>query len=93
MGAAFSSPKVHEGTPAAKAGLKAGDVIIAIDNEKVDKLESLVNGLRKKEEGPVTLKVIRNRSEQTITVNLEKRAPAAPPRRGSTSISRFSSTV
>lgn len=85
--------EVHENTPAAKAGLKAGDVIIAIDNEKIDKMDSLINGLRKKEEGTITLKVIRNRNEQTITVNLEKREPGAPPRRGSTSVARFNGTV
>jgi len=64
--------EVKENSAAAKGGLKAGDVIIAIDNEKVDNGNELWEALSKKQEGAVTVKVIRNRSEQTITVTLEK---------------------
>ena len=67
--------KVNENSVASKAGLKAGDVIVAIDNEKIDNVNTLVNTLRKKEEGSVALKIIRNRVEQTINVTLEKRQP------------------
>src|ERR1044072_8573923 len=69
--------QVNENSAASKAGLKAGDVIVAIDNEKVDNVNAFVNTLRKKEEGSVALKIIRNRVDQTITVTLEKRQPPA----------------
>jgi S1-C subfamily serine protease len=65
--------QVDEKGPAGKAGLKAGDVIIAIDNDKVDSVNSLVTAIAKKE-GSVAVKIIRNHAEQTINVTIEKRA-------------------
>jgi C-terminal processing protease CtpA/Prc len=72
---------VNENSVAARAGLKAGDVIIAVDDEKIDSVNALVNSLAKKE-GAVNLKIIRNRAEQTISVTLEKRATLPAVRRG-----------
>lgn len=59
---------VWDDTPAAKAGLKAGDVITAIDGEKVEGAGDLSQGINKKKEGDVTLTVIRNKNQKTITV-------------------------
>jgi serine protease Do len=59
---------VTEGGPAAAAGLKAGDVITAVDGEKVDETGDISNIVNRKKEGDVTLTVIRNRSQQTIRV-------------------------
>src|SRR5262245_18772040 len=59
---------VSEDSPAAKAGLRAGDVVTAIDGEKVDSpgdISRIING---KKEGDVALTVIRNKSQQTIRV-------------------------
>jgi serine protease Do len=64
--------QVDEKGPAGKAGLKAGDVIVAIDNEKVDSVNSLVTAVSKKE-GSISVKIIRNHAEQTVNVTLEKR--------------------
>ncbi|HXG67862.1 MAG TPA: PDZ domain-containing protein [Blastocatellia bacterium] len=64
--------EVRENTPAAAAGLKAGDVITEVDGVKIDGVRGLLAEINKKPEGAVTLKVIRNRSEQTLTVTLEK---------------------
>src|SRR6185295_18279178 len=81
--------QVNENSAASKAGLKAGDVIIAIDNEKIDNVNALVSTLWKKEEGSVALKIIRNRVEQTITVTLEKRQPpTGRPRASLISVTR-----
>lgn len=81
--------QVNENSVASKAGLKAGDVIVAIDDEKVDNVNALVGNLWKKEEGSVALKIIRNHVEQTITVTLEKRQnPPVRPRASLTSVSR-----
>jgi predicted metalloprotease with PDZ domain len=81
--------EVDEGSPASKAGLKAGDIITQIDNLKVDEVGDIVTALSIKEEGTVTLKIVRNRSEQTVTVTLEKReqpAPRAPRAKVRTSV-------
>ncbi|HMG37365.1 MAG TPA: PDZ domain-containing protein [Blastocatellia bacterium] len=67
---------VGENGPAAKAGLKAGDVIVAIDNEPVDDVASVRRAINKKAEGQITLRIVRNKAEQTVTVTLEKKQKA-----------------
>lgn len=73
--------QVDENSAAAKAGLKAGDVIIAIDNERVDGVNDLVKALSKKEAGSVAVKILRNRVEQTVNVTVEKREQLPSTRR------------
>ncbi|HEY0431109.1 MAG TPA: PDZ domain-containing protein [Pyrinomonadaceae bacterium] len=68
---------VSDDSPAAKAGLKAGDVITAIDGEKVEGAGDLARAINKKKEGDVTLTVIRNKNQRTITVT-PKDAPMPP---------------
>jgi len=63
---------VTENSPAAKAGLKAGDVITAIDGEKVASPGDLTRGLGKKETGDVSLTVMRDKNVRTVTVTPEK---------------------
>jgi len=72
---------VEDNGPAAKAGIKAGDVIIAVDNEKIDSGRALVKALSGKTEGIIPVKVVRNHAEQTINVIVEKRETPAPRRR------------
>src|SRR5437868_3296602 len=67
---------VTENTPAAKAGLKAGDVIVGVDGENVQDVSALRQALQKKDDGALKVKVVRDRHEHTLTVNLEKRTPA-----------------
>jgi len=64
--------EVRDNSPAQKAGLKAGDVIIAVDGESVERTGDLSRALTKKKEGDVTLTVIRNRSQQQIRVTPEE---------------------
>jgi membrane-associated protease RseP (regulator of RpoE activity) len=59
---------VTEDGPAAKAGVRAGDVITAIDGEKVDSPGDISRVINRKKEGDVTLTVIRNKSQQTFRV-------------------------
>src|SRR5215213_5989101 len=54
--------------PAAKAGVRAGDVITAIDGEEVDSPGDIARAINRKKEGDVTLTIIRNKSQQTIRV-------------------------
>jgi len=59
---------VSEDGPAAKAGIKAGDVITAVDGEEIDSPGDISRVLNRKKEGDVTLTVIRNKSQQTFRV-------------------------
>jgi C-terminal processing protease CtpA/Prc len=81
---------VSENSPAAKAGLKAGDVIIAIDGEKVTSPGDITRGLNKKETGDVTLQVIHDRSQRTVTVTPEKNPNADLFKPGSMGTRRIS---
>jgi len=73
-------------------GIKAGDVIIAVDTEKVDSGRALMRALSSKTEGVVPFKIVRNHTEQTINVTIEKREPPAPRRRA-IATTRWTSTV
>jgi S1-C subfamily serine protease len=64
--------EVTENSAAAKAGLKAGDVITAVDGQTIDGVSELLQAISKKQEGTIALTIVRNRSEQTITVTVEK---------------------
>ena len=64
--------------PAAKAGVRAGDVITAIEGEAVDSPGDLSRVINRKKEGDVTLTIIRNKSQQTIRVTpSEARLPGS----------------
>jgi membrane-associated protease RseP (regulator of RpoE activity) len=64
---------VADDSPAAKAGIKAGDVITAIDGEKLEGAGDLARAINRKKDGDVTLTVIRNKSQRTITVTPKAR--------------------
>ncbi len=59
---------VGDDSPAAKAGIKAGDVITAVDGEKVENGGDLTRALGKKKEGDVTLTIVRDKNQRSITV-------------------------
>lgn len=68
---------VSENTPAQKAGLKPGDVITAVNDERVDSAESLVAHIREYAVGDtVRLTVLRDGASQEISATLAA-APAA----------------
>ena len=70
---------VNDDSPAAKAGLKAGDVFTAIDGEKLTSAGDLARGISKKEEGEVTLTVVRNNNQRTVKVTPTKAEPMKLP--------------
>jgi S1-C subfamily serine protease len=72
---------VSDNSAAAKAGIKAGDVIIAVDDKKVESISALVKSLSEKPEGTASIRIVRNHAEQTVNVTLEKRETPAPRRR------------
>ena len=59
---------VSEDGPGAKAGLRAGDVITAVDGETVDASGDISRAINRKKDGEVTLTIIRNKSQQTLRV-------------------------
>ena len=62
---------VRENSPAAKAGLKAGDVIIEIDGVKVGDVPDLPRTFGAKTEGDFNLTIIRNKNRQNVRVTPE----------------------
>ena len=61
----------QEGTPAAKAGLKVGDVIVGLDGVPIRTATQLISSLAQREPGEkVRIEVIRDRKRQTFTVEL-----------------------
>jgi len=69
---------VAKDTPAAKAGIKAGDVITAVNGKTVDSSGALVDELREKS-GDVTIGVMRDRKAITLKATLENK-PAPKPK-------------
>jgi serine protease Do len=79
LGAFFGAPdgegvlvrNVNAGSPAEKAGVKAGDVITAFNGNRVRSLGDLREQLSaKNDDKPATLSVWRNKSSVTLTVEL-----------------------
>jgi serine protease Do len=64
---------VEANSPADKAGLKAGDIVTEVDGKQVDDGDDLVRGLSAKDEGEVTLTVVRDRNRRTVRVTPERR--------------------
>jgi serine protease Do len=60
--------------PAAKAGVRAGDVITEVEGEKVKTTGELTRAVSRKNEGEVTLTIVRERSRRTLRLTPEKRA-------------------
>lgn len=64
---------VNENSPASKAGLKAGDVITEVDGASVEDSGDFIRELNRKNEGEVTLTVVRDKSQRTVKVTPERR--------------------
>ena len=90
LGAFFGAPDgegilvrdVNSGSAAEKAGVKAGDVIISLNGERirsVGELREKLSAKREDKDRTVKLGVLRNKSEVSLTVELP--APAARTKR------------
>ncbi|MGO4880593.1 MAG: M28 family peptidase [Bryobacteraceae bacterium] len=65
---------IREGSPAAKAGLKAGDVLVEFDGKKIENLYDFTYALRAKKPGDeVMVKVMRGSEAVEVKVLLTKR--------------------
>lgn len=68
---------VLENTPAERAGLRAGDVIIGIDDDQIEDPGDVSRALSGHDAGPVTVRVVRDGQERSLTVELEERQSSA----------------
>ncbi len=63
---------VSKGTPAEKAGLRAGDVIVRVNEKPVETPADVAMTMRERgDKKTVTLTVVRDKREMTVTVTLE----------------------
>jgi serine protease Do len=65
---------VSEDTPAARAGLKAGDVITKVGEDSVTTPRAVTMAIREREESTVVLTLMRDRKQIEISVTLEEPA-------------------
>jgi len=63
---------VRPDSPAAKAGIKAGDVIVEIDGKKMAEGADLIEAVNEKNEGTVSVTIVREKNRQTLTVEPAK---------------------
>jgi len=72
--------EVVEDSPAARAGLRAGDVITAVDGTTVSSQADLVSRIGRVADGSsLQIQITRDRQEQSVTVTLpERERPQAP---------------
>lgn len=63
---------VREDSPAQKAGLRAGDVITEMDGSAIENVAALMQAINRKEEGEITLTVVRDKSSRSIRLTPER---------------------
>ena len=63
--------EVRENSPAAKAGLKAGDIIVEMNGKTVKGDIDLMRSINEKKDGDLILTIVRDRNRQTVTVTPE----------------------
>ncbi|MCJ7498487.1 MAG: PDZ domain-containing protein, partial [candidate division Zixibacteria bacterium] len=65
--------EVEKKSPAEQAGLKAGDVIVEVDNRKVDNSEDVVKMVSGREKGDkVNLKILREKKPRDFSITIGK---------------------
>src|SRR5438105_11595279 len=64
---------VEKGSAAEAAGLKAGDVIVKVGSEKINDRNDFNRALRNREGAKLSLGVVREKREQTLTLTMPER--------------------
>jgi len=66
--------KVYADEPAAKAGLKVGDIVTSVDGAKIASTRDLVRAIRRKKDGEtISVAILRDRAAKTLTVAVAER--------------------
>jgi len=66
--------KVYADEPAAKAGLKVGDIVTSVDGAKIASTRDLVRAIRRKKDGEtISVAILRDRAAKTLTVGVAER--------------------
>ena len=68
---------VREDSPAAKAGLKAGDVITRVGDREVEDAGDVARAVHEAEEGSLSITVVRDGDTRTLTAQLPERHSGA----------------
>jgi S1-C subfamily serine protease len=61
---------VEKNSPAEKAGIKAGDVVVKVDSETIESRSDYRQAIRHRNADTVKVTVIRNKAEQVLTMNV-----------------------
>jgi hypothetical protein len=64
---------VDKGSRAEKAGFRAGDVIVRVNDEPIHDAGDFTHALRGRKENAVQISIIRDKKEQTLTLSLPER--------------------
>ena len=64
---------VEKWTPAEKAGFRAGDVIVKVNGERISDASDFSRTLQSRKDNTVSIGVLRDKKEQTITLSLPNR--------------------
>jgi predicted metalloprotease with PDZ domain len=71
---------VTKDSPADKAGVKAGDVIVSINGDRVRRTDDLIDELRDRE-GEISVGILREKKESTLKATIESETPRPGTRR------------
>jgi S1-C subfamily serine protease len=71
---------VQKGSPADAAGLRAGDVIVRVDDQKITDHSDWADAMHNPKHGKVSVVIVRDRREQTLSLSLP------PTRRDSSAV-------
>ncbi len=74
--------KVLSGTPAQKAGVKVGDLILSVDGDRVDDAGALIDALSDKDGKTIDLELVRDRKTLRLQVSIPAREEGEDEPRG-----------